>query len=125
MEIKKEYEEVLDAIRDYYEYEWEEVDEESFDNLSEIGLAFTTGNYDEGIQVSANIPEMRIDRYVDEEPDTTWQFDNYAQMAKFIYSVYFDNLCFDDCYEEYEASKQRMGDERYEALLGKGEIVRY
>lgn len=97
-------ESVIEAIRDYYESEWEEVNEESFSDLSEIGLAYTTGDDGEEIQVSANIPEMRIDRYVNGELSNAWQFTDYEQMAQFIYLTNFDEFAFDDCEDAYKTS---------------------
>ena len=96
-----------ELIRDFCMDEYESVPE--FNNLSEIGIAYTTITDDEiPIQVNVNLESFRVERYLDDVLIETRQ---YASLEELI-DIELDNLNFEDLISYTDADLELLQNER-------------
>lgn len=83
------------AIRDFVRREYEEeLEESAFDDLTKIGIAETNAEDREDIiiDVAVNIPEMRLEMYINGEKTDSWPYSSLKAMANEIDKISFDEL---------------------------------
>ena len=87
-EARVMYAEPIRLIKEFYESEYEEVVED-FENINDIGLAFSTNDDGDEVQVSIDLQEGAVDYYVSGELIEIWTFHNYDCMVEFLKNLDF------------------------------------
>ena len=103
---KTRIEEIRHLISKYFEREYDETlsKEELYDNINDLGLAYTTTEEDweeftddeiHDIQVSTDIESMTLQTYLDGTLLENYKFSSYDSYKMFLESLDFDEMIGD------------------------------
>lgn len=111
MRCKDKLNEVKRLISNYYLREYYETlnNETMYDNIEDLGLAYTTTeDWEEDdiheVQVSTNILNMSLQTYIDGQLLEIYKFPNYRDYKLFLENLDFDEMIIDahDVYNKWK-----------------------
>lgn len=110
--MKDKLNEIKRLISNYYLREYYETlnNETMYDNIEDLGLAYTTTeDWEEDdiheVQVSTNILNMSLQTYIDGQLLEIYKFPNYKDYKLFLENLDFDEM-IRDAYDVYKSWKE-------------------